>query len=64
MEMTEVRKLIPYGYLNRIAEKSGVSIRTVSHVMSGKRRNYKVEMAALEVAVELKEKRKELEDKL
>ena len=62
MDIQEIRKHIPHGYGKVIADRASVSQRSVSLVLTGKRKSHHIEMVALAVASELIEKRKKLEE--
>lgn len=64
MNREELKNHIPYGYGKVIAQKAGVSERSVSNYMSGKTNSIKIEMAALQVLAELGEEKKELINKI
>lgn len=56
----QLRKQIPKGYCKVIAEKADVTVGAVSKYFKGDFNSEAIETAALEVAVELQNKKKEL----
>ncbi|HCW05804.1 MAG TPA: hypothetical protein DGG95_00370 [Cytophagales bacterium] len=64
MTRQEIRQQIPMGYCKVIAQRVGVTQKSVSHFMRGKTNSHRIEMAALELIVELKKEKKNLTDKI
>ncbi len=60
MTRDELKAKIPHGYANVIAKKAGVNRITVSNWLNGRSDNQLVEIAVLEVVVELTEKKNAL----
>lgn len=60
LNRTELKKQVPRGSATTIAQKAGVTTKTVSEYLNGKNNNIKVELAVLEVLAELNKKKKEL----
>lgn len=64
MTRNELKNMVPHGCGKIIAEKAGVSQRSVSLFLNGKNNSYKVEKAVLETLAELKTQQKELLEKI
>lgn len=66
MDRQELRSKIPHGYGKIIAERAGVSERSVSLFLTGKtkRGSGKIEMAALQVAAEVCGEKRKLIDQI
>ena len=61
IDRQELKDLIPHGYGKKIAQKAGVSENSVSNFLNNpKVKSLRIEMAALEIAVEIKKKRDQL----
>lgn len=60
IDRKELAEKVPYGYVQVIADRAGVSKRFVSKWMSNQANSEKVEMATLEVLAELSQKKKQL----
>ncbi len=60
MNREELKNCIPYGYGKKIAEKAGVTEKSVSNFLVGKTNSVKIEMAALEVIAGLNGEKKRL----
>lgn len=56
----KLKAMIPQGYCKVIAEKAGVSRKSVSDFLSGRSDSHRVEMATLEVVASLAKKKAEL----
>lgn len=57
MNKQELKKILPHGYTQKIADKLGVHRNTVTNCLNGKTDSPTVELAILEALAELKEKR-------
>lgn len=57
----ELRKQFPKGYCQKIAEKAGVNITSVSRYFSGKMNSEKIENEALKMAAEINHGKRLLE---
>ena len=66
MDRQELRSKMPYGFQKVIAERAGVSQKSVSFWFNGrtKRYNGKIEMVVLQVAAEISEEKRKLIDKI
>ncbi|MBX2916428.1 MAG: hypothetical protein KF856_14255 [Cyclobacteriaceae bacterium] len=53
MTRKKMKGMIPQGYCKVIAQKAGVSRKSVSDFLHGRTDSHKVEMAALEVIADL-----------
>jgi hypothetical protein len=60
MTRTKLKKLIPNGYCKVIAERAGVTRKSVSDYLHGRSNSYKIEIATLEVVADLTKKKTEL----
>ena len=64
IERSQIREKIPYGYCKVIAAKAGVTQRYVSKYLNDSSINSKkVQMATLEVLEEIKESKKEIDNR-
>lgn len=61
-KLDKVREMLPFGAISEVARRAGVEYQTVSRVLKGKSRNFKVMMALTEYIIELKEIDKVLYD--
>ncbi len=64
MNIQEIKNHIPHGYGKVIAERAGVTEKSVSNFLTGKTKSIKIEMAALEVLAELNTKKSALSEKI
>lgn len=63
-EQLALKKILPHGGIKLIAEKTGLSYRSVQHVLNGKYKNEKVIEAAIEVIEEDNQRKKDFLTKL
>lgn len=61
---SELKKLLPHGSKKLIAERAGVSVSAVSSYFNNRFSSEKIEIAALEVASEVFNKKKALLEQL
>lgn len=56
----QIKGKVPFGYGKKIAEKAGVSQKSVSDWLNGKTDSVRIETATLELLAELSKARKKL----
>jgi len=61
----DIKKALPHGYIKKVASKAGVTDAAVSRFLNGEiKSSPKIEEAALEVAIEVQQKRGALFNRL
>lgn len=60
IDRKQLRLMIPHGYVNQISERANVTQQSVSQYFAGRLNSEKIELAALQLAAELKEKKEAL----
>lgn len=63
-ELVQLKKLLPFGSMSKIAKNAGVSRESVKQVLAGKWYNAKVYIEALKIAEFEKKRKEDLANKL